>query len=93
MIKTLVEGLTFTGDEQLTIAIIDGLSMVLQVGTDADNGENRFFALMEEHEGSTKLENLQEHENDEVHDGAVRILQTYCWTRPTPHPTPNDEDA
>ena len=78
MIKTLVEGLTFTGDEQLTIAIIDGLSMVLQVGTDADNGENRFFMVMEESGGSAKLEILQEHQNEVVSTTAFKLFKTYC---------------
>ena len=60
LIKALVEGLTFQGDAELICAIIEGLSNVLRVGAEANIGENRFFALMEESEGSMKLETLQE---------------------------------
>ena len=78
LIKALVEGLTFHGDDQLICAIIDGLSNVLKIGAETDNGENRFLTLMEENEGSTKLENLQRHEDEQVFLRALEILQTYC---------------
>merc|ERR1712134_212083 len=86
LIKALVEGLTFQGDAQLICAIIDGLSGVLKVGADENTGENRFFALMEESEGSMKLETLQEDQNEEVYNRAVKLLQTYCEVE-------NEEDA
>merc|ERR1719487_2154461 len=78
MIKALVEGLSFQGDAQLICAIIDGLSNVLKVGAETSDGENRYFALMEESEGSEKLEALQEDQNEEVYQRAVKLLQTYC---------------
>merc|ERR1719174_1567899 len=86
LIKALVEGLTFQGDAQLICAIIDGLSGVLKVGADENTGENRYFTLMEESEGSMKLETLQEDQNEEVYDRAVKLLQTYCEVE-------NEEDA
>merc|ERR1712139_71205 len=86
LIKALVEGLTFQGDAQLICAIIDGLGSVLKVGGDNENGENRYFALMEESEGSQKLESLQEDQNEEVYNKAVEILQKYCEVE-------NEEDA
>merc|ERR1719428_901745 len=76
LIKALVEGLTFQGDAQLICAIIGGLGSVLKVGADENTGENRFFALMEESEGSMKLETLQEDQNEEVYNRAVKLLQT-----------------
>jgi len=85
LIKALVEGLTFQGDAQLIGAVIDGLGSVLKVGLE-ENGENRYFAIMEESEGSTKLEALQEDANEEVYNKAVKILQTYCEVE-------NDEEA
>jgi hypothetical protein len=78
LIKALVEGLSFQGDAQLICAVIDGLSNVLKVGAETSDGENRYFALMEESEGSEKLEALQEDQNEEVYNKAVRLLQTYC---------------
>merc|ERR1719236_197153 len=78
LIKALVEGLTFQGDAQLICAVMDGLSNVLKVGsylTTEENGENRYFALMEESEGSQQLEKLQEDQNEEVYNKAVEILQ------------------
>jgi hypothetical protein len=86
LIKALVEGLSFQGDAQLICAIIDGLSSVLKVGAETDNGENRYFALMEECQGSEKLEALQEDQNEEVYNKAVQMLQTYCEVE-------NEEDA
>jgi len=78
LIEALVEGLSFQGDAQLICAVIDGLSNVLKVGAETSDGENRYFALMEESEGSEKLEALQEDQNEEVYNKAVRLLQTYC---------------
>merc|ERR1719197_2256086 len=78
LIKALVEGLTFQGDAQLICAIIDGLSVVLKVGADIADGENRYFALMEEIDGSGKLEALQEDENEEVYNRVVKLLETYA---------------
>jgi hypothetical protein len=78
LIKALVEGLSFQGDAGLICAIIDGLSQVLKVGAETSDGENRYFALMEENEGSEKLEQLQEDQNEEVYQRAVNLLQKYC---------------
>jgi len=41
---------------------------------------------MEESEGSMKLETLQEDQNEEVYNRAVKLLQTYCEVE-------NEEDA
>merc|ERR1711937_425657 len=87
LIKALVEGLSFQGDAQLICAIMDGLGNVLKVGGDSSDGENRYFALMEEIEGSQKLEALQEDQNEEVYQRAVKLLQTYCEVED------NDADA
>merc|ERR1719460_2866805 len=86
LIKALVEGLAFQGDAQLICAIIDGLSSVLKVGAEIDNDENRYFALMEESEGSQKLEESEEDQNEEVYQKDVHLLNTYCEVE-------NDEDA
>jgi len=77
LIKALVEGLSFQGDVQLICAVIDGLSNVLKVGAETSDGENRYYALMEEIDGAQKLEDLQEDANEEVYQKAVRLLQTY----------------
>merc|ERR1712118_182548 len=78
LIKALVEGLSFQGDAQLICAVIDGLSNVLKVGADhSADGENRYLSLMEESDGSEKLEALQEDQNEEVYNRAMRVLQTY----------------
>jgi len=87
LIKALVEGLSFQGDAQLICAVIDGLASVLKVGAETSDGENRYFALMEESEGSEKLEALQEDQNEEVYNRAIKLLQTYCEVED------NDADA
>jgi hypothetical protein len=77
LIKALVEGLSFQGDAQLICSVIDGLSNVLKVGAETSDGENRYYALMEELDGTDKLEELQEDANEEVYQRAVKLLQTY----------------
>merc|ERR1719240_2196963 len=87
LVKALVEGLAFQGDPQLIVAIIDGLDRVLKVGAEtSDNGENRFLALIEECEGTEKLEALQEDQNEEVYEKACKLLQTHFEVE-------NDEDG
>jgi hypothetical protein len=86
LIKALVEGLAFQGDAQLICAIMDGLSNVLKIGAETDNGENRYRTLMEESDGCDKLEALQEDENEEVYNRAMQFLQTH-------YEVENDEDA
>merc|ERR1711937_994292 len=52
-------------DLGLIKALIDGLSNVLKVGADhSADGENRYLSLMEESDGSEKLEALQEDQNE-----------------------------
>jgi len=86
LIKALVDGLSFK-DADLVCAVIDALSHVLKVGADAnENGENRYFHMMEECDGSRILEDLQEDENEHVYNKAVDLIQKYCVVE-------EDEDA
>lgn len=56
---------------------------MLQVGMEAIEsilkhaGENDYARLIEECDGIEKLEGLQEHENQEVYEKAVHIIETY----------------
>jgi len=69
-------------DAKLILVVLDALRSILKVGekdaNDADNGgENKFAMMVEEHDGLDILEELQRHENEEVYDKSVKILQDF----------------
>jgi len=69
-------------DAKLILVVLDALRNILKVGdkdaNDAGNGcENKFAMMVEEHDGLDILEELQRHENEEVYDKSVRILQEF----------------
>ncbi|GAY66438.1 hypothetical protein CUMW_248760 [Citrus unshiu] len=70
-------------DPKIVTVCLEGLENILKVGeaeknTDSDIGDlNQFAQLVEEAEGLEKIENLQSHDNDEIHEKSVTILETY----------------
>jgi hypothetical protein len=78
-VKLLCEGLSM-GEPDLMCALLDAIESVLQRGAqDAyeSGGENRYCSLVEECGGLMKLEELQEDENCQVYNKAMRILTGY----------------
>ena len=77
LIRALVDGLSFD-DSDLLLAVIGGLSKVLNVGAKVkEKGENPFLNLMEECKGSRFLEMLKHHKNKNVRVSAGDFLQKF----------------
>lgn len=61
---------------------LEGLENILKVG-EADKemglngGVNLYAQMIEESDGLDKIENLQSHDNNEIYEKAVKILERY----------------
>lgn len=67
-------------DPRIVTVCLEGLENILKVG-EAEKGNtgdvNYFAQLVDEAEGLEKIENLQSHDNNEIYEKAVKILETY----------------
>ncbi|KAF6173635.1 hypothetical protein GIB67_022994 [Kingdonia uniflora] len=69
-------------DPRIVTVCLEGLENILKVG-EADknlgqaNDVNVFAQLIDEADGLEKIENLQSHDNTEIYEKAVKILETY----------------
>lgn len=69
-------------DPRIITVCLEGLENILKVG-EADknlgnNGDVNLIAQMiEDADGVEKIENLQTHDNTEIYEKAVKILETY----------------
>ncbi|KAK9215285.1 hypothetical protein WN944_007289 [Citrus x changshan-huyou] len=85
-IKTLCDLLLCANPKIVTVCL-EGLENILKVreaenDTDIDIGDvNQYAQLVEEAEGLEKIENLQSHDNNEIREKAVKILETYWCGR------------
>ncbi|XP_010431108.1 PREDICTED: importin subunit alpha-7-like isoform X1 [Camelina sativa] len=89
-IKPLCDRLT-SSDTQLVMVCLEALEKILKVGEvfSTRNAKgiyqcpqtnvNPHAQLIEEAEGLEKIEGLQSHENNEIYETSVKILETY-WT-------------
>mmetsp|Transcript_16449 Transcript_16449/g.22734 ORF Transcript_16449/g.22734 Transcript_16449/m.22734 type:complete len:539 (-) Transcript_16449:1077-2693(-) len=80
-IKPLCDLLTCQDARIVTVAL-EGLENILKVGeADKELGGpgavNQFSQFLDEAEGLDKIEQLQNHSKDEIHEKAVKILETY----------------
>jgi len=69
-----------TADPKIVMVALEGIENILRVGrADAPRhgGVNRYANNVEECSGLDNLEALQNHENDEIYEKAVKILKTY----------------
>ena len=69
-------------DPRIVTVCLEGLENILKVGEIGKNsGEtgnvNLYAQLIEEAEGLEKIENLQSHDNNEIYEKAVKILESY----------------
>lgn len=69
-------------DPRIITVCLEGLENILKVGEaekDAGNtgGVNLYAKFIEEAEGMDKIESLQTHDNNEIYEKAVKILETY----------------
>lgn len=66
-------------DPRIVTVCLEGLENILKIGEtekDAD-GVNAFAQLIDEADGLEKIESLQSHDNNEIYEKAVKILETY----------------
>ena len=69
-------------DPRIITVCLEGLENILKVGEvekDAGNtgGTNLYAKFIEEADGMDKIESLQTHDNNEIYEKAVKILETY----------------
>jgi len=78
-IRPLCDLLTVSDARIITVAL-EGLENILKVG-DKDarstNGVNQYAGLIEEADGLEKIYQLQQHQNHDIYEKAVKILETY----------------
>eukprot|EP00775_Hariotina_reticulata_P002748 gene2748-3042_t len=80
-IRPLCDLLTVPDVRIVTVAL-EGLENILKVGEQmkrlpGNNGSNPFAQLVEDADGLDKIEALQEHQNEDLYEKAVSILETY----------------
>lgn len=80
-IKPLCDLLTCPDPRIVTVSL-EGLENMLKVGEAEkdlgnNNGVNIYARYIDEAEGLEKIENLQTHDNNEIYEKAVKILETY----------------
>ncbi|CAM8899734.1 hypothetical protein QQ045_009815 [Rhodiola kirilowii] len=69
-------------DARIVTVCLEGLENILKVG-EADKeqgitgGVNLYAQMIDDAEGLEKIENLQSHDNTEIYEKAVKILETY----------------
>ncbi|KAH9688207.1 Importin subunit alpha-1a [Citrus sinensis] len=98
-IKPLCD-LLLCADPEIVTVFLKGLEKILKVGEAEKNMDiaigdvNQYAQLVEEAEGLEKIENLRSHDNDEIHEKSVKILETYwCGRVAGPQPGNEGEDA
>ncbi|KAL7199032.1 hypothetical protein ACSBR2_021341 [Camellia fascicularis] len=69
-------------DPRIVTVCLEGLENILKVGEVEKNlgnssNVNLYAQLIDEAEGLEKIENLQSHDNNEIYEKAVKILETY----------------
>jgi len=69
-------------DPRIVTVCLEGLENILKVGEaekDLGNtgGVNLYAQFIDDAEGLEKIENLQSHDNNEIYEKAVKILETY----------------
>ncbi|KAH6762502.1 importin alpha isoform 1 [Perilla frutescens var. hirtella] len=79
-------------DPRIVTVCLEGLENILKVGeADKNLGRtadvNLYAQMIDEAEGLEKIENLQSHDNNEIYEKAVKILETY-WLEDDDEPGP-----
>mmetsp|Transcript_24931 Transcript_24931/g.43014 ORF Transcript_24931/g.43014 Transcript_24931/m.43014 type:complete len:530 (+) Transcript_24931:65-1654(+) len=83
-IPPLVELLT-VNDPRIVIVALEGLENILKGGEtdkESNGGINRFAQMIDEAGGLDRIEQLQNHQNNEVYEKAVHILENYYGAEP-----------
>eukprot|EP00948_MAST-09A_sp_MAST-9A-sp1_P002114 g2114.t1 len=68
-------------DHKIVTVALEGLENILKVGeierSTTMTGENQFAQFIDEAQGLDKIEDLQEHKNEDIYQKAVKIIETY----------------
>ncbi|OIT07584.1 PREDICTED: importin subunit alpha-2-like [Nicotiana attenuata] len=68
-------------DPRIVTVCLEGLENILKVGDVENLGEagniNVYAQMIDDADGIEKIENLQSHDNQEIYEKAVKILETY----------------
>jgi len=78
-IRPLCDLLTVADTKIVTIAL-EGLENILKVGendSQSSNEHNQMATFIAEADGLTKIEQLQQHDNNDIYEKCVKILETY----------------
>ena len=78
-IRPLCDLLTGSDAKIVTIAL-EGIENILRVGEEearAMNTPNQMAIYVSEAEGLNKIEDLQQHSNNDIYEKAIKILETY----------------
>ncbi|KAG6647964.1 hypothetical protein I3843_07G112300 [Carya illinoinensis] len=83
-------------DPRIVTVCLEALENILKVGeaeNNVNNTDGNFYAqLIDDADGLDKIENLQTHDNNEIYEKAVKILETY-WTGDEDEPLPPGDAA
>ncbi|KAI3832889.1 hypothetical protein MKW92_019888 [Papaver armeniacum] len=82
-------------DARIVTVCLEGLENILKVGEAEKtlgntDGVNLYAQMIDEAEGLEKIENLQSHDNTEIYEKAVKILETYWLEEDDEMPPPGD---
>ena len=78
-IRPLCDLLTVVDPKIVTIAL-EGLENILKVGereAQLSNSQNQMAIFISEAEGLAKIEDLQQHTNNDIYEKSIKILETY----------------
>ena len=78
-IRPLCDLLNVSDSKIITIAL-EGLENILKVGDEearSTGGQNQMVVYISEADGLSKLEDLQQHSNNDIYDKAIKMLTTY----------------
>ena len=83
-------------DPRIVTVCLEGLENILKVGEAEKNigktGDVNLYAqLIDDADGLDKIENLQSHDNNEIYEKAVKILETYWIDDDDDEPLPPGE--
>ena len=68
--------LLVVGESRILLVAMDAIESILKHAGDMDTASS-YIRLIEEAEGVDRLEGLQEHENEEVYQKAVKLIEEY----------------
>ncbi|XP_078436532.1 importin subunit alpha-1a-like [Wolffia australiana] len=84
-------------DPRIVTVCLEGLENILKVGEADKNlgltgGVNVYAQAIDDADGLEKIENLQSHDNTEIYEKAVKILETY-WLEDDDDAMPSGDDV